>query len=99
MRVLETVLRLAHPIIPFVTEELWQTVAPLAGRKGETVSLQPYPAADMQMRDPQAGTAVSMLKEIVDQCRSLRSQMELPPGQKVDMLVVGDGAGYGAGAY
>ena len=99
VRVLESVLRLAHPIIPFVTEELWQSVAPLAGRTGETVSLQPYPVADTEKRDPQARTAVTMLKEIVDQCRSLRSQMELPPGQKVDMLVVGDVAGYGAGAY
>jgi valyl-tRNA synthetase len=99
VRVLETVLRLAHPIIPFVTEELWQTVAPLAGRKGETVSLQPYPLVDSHERDPQATTAVSMLKEIVDQCRSLRSEMGLSPGQKVDLLVAGDVAACGAGAF
>jgi valyl-tRNA synthetase len=53
----------------------------------------------MEKRDPVATTAVSMLKEIIDQCRSLRSQMGLSPGQKVDMLVVGDVAGYGAAAY
>ena len=99
VRVLETVLRLAHPIIPFVTEELWQSVAPLAGRNGETVSLQAYPVADIQKRDPQATTQAAMLKEIVDACRSLRVEMGLSPGQKVDLLVVGDVAGYGAGAF
>ncbi len=74
-------------------------MAPLAGVKGDTVSLRPYPKADVQKRDPQATTQVSMLKEIVDACRSLRSEMGLSPGQKVDLLVVEDIAGYGAGAF
>ncbi len=99
VRVLEEVLRLAHPLIPFITEELWQTVAPLAGQAGETISLQRYPEADMTLRAPIPTMRVSMLKALVDACRSLRSEMGLGPGEKVDMLVAGDIAGHGADAF
>jgi valyl-tRNA synthetase len=99
VRVLETVLRLAHPFIPFITEELWQTVAPLAGKVGETIQLQPYPQHNEQLRSPLESTRVSILKDLVDACRSLRSEMGLSPAQKVDLLVAGDIAGYGAGAF
>src|SRR5499427_1627651 len=78
--VLEEILRLAHPFIPFISEELWQAVAPLAARKGETISLQRYPQADVGLRAPIPTTHVSVLKDIVDSCRSLRSEMGLSPG-------------------
>jgi valyl-tRNA synthetase len=88
VRVLEATLRLAHPFIPFITEELWQPVAPLAGKKGETVSLQPYPLADSAKRAPEAEAAVATLKALVDAARSLRAEMGLSPGQKVGALVM-----------
>ena len=91
VRVLEAVLRLGHPIIPFVTEELWQQVGPLAGKQGETISLQPYPLADARNRDPDAMTRVQALKRVVEAIRSLRSQMGLSPGEKVDLVATVEG--------
>ncbi|MEO7761204.1 MAG: valine--tRNA ligase [Casimicrobiaceae bacterium] len=95
VRVLETTLRLAHPFIPFITEELWHEVAALAGKAGETVSLQPYPKADLSKRDPTANTQIATLKALVDAVRSLRSEMKLAPGEKVDAMIAGDHAGVG----
>ncbi len=98
MRVLEVVLRLAHPIIPFITEELWQSVAPLADKHGETISVQRYPIPDMQKRDPVATTQIATLKALTDSCRSLRSEMGLSPGERVGAMIAGDISGVGAGA-
>ena len=98
VRTLEAILRLAHPFIPFITEELWQSVAPLAGRAGETVSLQRYPAADFASKlDSTASTQVSTLKGLVDSVRSLRSEMSLSPALKVGAFVASDRAGGGVG--
>ncbi|MEP6996513.1 MAG: valine--tRNA ligase [Betaproteobacteria bacterium] len=98
VRVLETALRLAHPIIPFITEELWQTLAPLAGKHGESISVQAYPAADFNRLDARAGTAIVTLKELVDSCRSLRGEMNVSPAARVATLIAGDVASVGAGA-
>jgi len=97
--VLEATLRLAHPFIPFITEELWQSVAPLAGKTGETIQLQPYPEPNDQSRAPQESMQVSIMKDIVDAVRSLRSAMGVSPGARVDLLVSGDIAGSGAGKF
>ncbi|TSE25977.1 valine--tRNA ligase [Tepidimonas aquatica] len=92
IRTLETILRLAHPIIPFITEELWQKVAPVAGRAGPSVMLAPYPQAQPQRIDPQAEAEVAQLQAIVEACRRLRGELGVSPAQRLPLYAVGDEA-------
>jgi valyl-tRNA synthetase len=96
IRVLETVLRLLHPVAPFITAELWDTVAVVAGRKAagstDTVATAAYPMAQLEKVDPAADAWVARLKAVAGACRNLRSQMNLNPGERVPLLVQGDPA-------
>jgi valyl-tRNA synthetase len=90
IRTLEAILRLAHPVIPFITEELWQKVAPVAGIAGESVSIARYPQAQPEKIDPQAIAYVDRLKALVDSCRQLRGEMNVSPSTRLPMYAVGD---------
>ena len=90
IRTLETIMRLAHPIIPFITEELWQKVSVVAGRPGESVSIAAYPVSQPERIDAQAEAHVAKLKTLVDACRNLRGEMSVSPATRMPLYVLGD---------
>jgi valyl-tRNA synthetase len=91
IHVLETLLRLVHPIMPFITEELWQKVSVAAGvRSADTpasISVQPWPSARDDLRNAAASERMAVLKSLTDAIRALRGEMGLAPGQRVPLLV------------
>jgi len=97
LRVLETILRLAHPIIPFITEELWQIVAPMSGKEvaqqeKQTIALQAYPVSQPEKIDETSEKWVAQIKSLVDACRNLRGEMQISPAQRVPLYICGDSA-------
>ncbi len=88
IRTLETILRLIHPITPFISEELWQKVAPVAGRQGPSVAVAAYPVAQPERIDEAAIAHVVKLKQLVDACRNLRGEMNVSPSTRLPLFVV-----------
>ena len=93
IRTLEALLRLAHPVIPFITEELWQKVAPVAGRQGESIMIAAYPESQSGKIDETAEAHVARLKALVDACRTLRGEMKVSPATRLPLYAVADDAG------
>jgi len=90
LRVLETILRLAHPIMPFITEEIWQTIGPMSGRSGPSIMLEAYPKSQPNKIDEASEAWVALLKQAVDACRSLRGEMSISPAARVPLIAAGD---------
>ncbi|MGQ0656600.1 MAG: valine--tRNA ligase [Chromatiales bacterium] len=86
---LETLLRLAHPIMPFITEEIWQRVAPLVGIPGETIMLQPYPKFDTGLVAEAAEREIEWIKTFILGVRRIRSEMNIAPGKSLPVVVHG----------
>ncbi len=87
INVLETILRLLHPIIPFVTEELWQTVAPICDIKATSIMIQPYPETDKNLFDEEAENDITWLQNIILVLRNVRGEMNLAPSKKITLLL------------
>jgi valyl-tRNA synthetase len=101
LRVLETILRLAHPIMPFITEEIWQTIkpmtcAPMTEKHGASIMLEAYPKAQPEKLDEVSEAWVLQLKQLVDACRSLRGEMSISPASKVPLIAEGNAEALGA---
>jgi valyl-tRNA synthetase len=87
VRVLEAVLRLAHPIMPFITEEIWQRIAPLAGKQGDSIMLQPYPQPDSEKQDDEVTADIEWLKGVILAVRNTRGEMNISPAKQIPVLL------------
>ena len=87
VRVLEATLRLAHPLMPFITEEIWQQIKVLAGAKGDTIMLQPYPEADDSRIDETAIADIEWLKKVIIGIRNIRGEMNITPAKHLPIYL------------
>jgi valyl-tRNA synthetase len=84
--VLESLLRLMHPLMPFITEEIWQKIAPLAGKQGDSIMLQPYPVADLKLEDARVDAELAWVQDVIVAVRTIRSEMNIAPGKPLPVL-------------
>lgn len=92
VRVMETLMRLIHPFMPFITEEIWQRVAPLAGKTGASIMLQPYPISQADKIDPQAEADLEWLKAVTLAVRNIRGEMAISLGKQLPVYLVNGNA-------
>lgn len=84
--VLETVLRLLHPMIPFITEEIWQHIAPMLNHNAKSIMVSEYPEADKALQDLEAVNTITWLQHVILAIRNLRGEMQVSPGQSISVL-------------
>jgi valyl-tRNA synthetase len=84
---MNTLLRLMHPVMPFITEAIWQQVGPLAGSRGDTLMLQPYPAPDDASVDAAAEAEIEWVKTFILGMRRIRAEMDISPGKPLPLLI------------
>ena len=87
VRVLETALRLSHPFMPYITEEIWQSLKDMTGKEGDSIMLEAYPVADPDKNDEEATRQIAWVKEFINGIRRIRSEMDIKPGQALDILL------------
>jgi valyl-tRNA synthetase len=87
VRVLEAVLRIAHPFMPYITEEIWQRIAPLADKSGDTIMTQAYPVADENKVDQKALGDIEWLKGVIISLRNIRGEMDISPAKTIPALL------------
>jgi valyl-tRNA synthetase len=92
VRVLEALLRLAHPFMPFLSEEIWQRVRELAGKAGATLMLQPWPLADAERIDAAAEADIAWIQQVILGVRNIRGEMNIAPGRKLQVYLRGGDA-------
>ncbi|WP_119396344.1 valine--tRNA ligase [Salinibius halmophilus] len=85
--VLESILRLAHPIMPFITEEIWQAIKPLAGKSGESIMIEDYPTADKALIDESAEQQITWVKGVIESVRNIRSELNVSPSKELDVIL------------
>jgi len=85
--VLEAILRLAHPFMPFITEEIWQKIGPMAGKSGDTIMLQAFPASDTGKIDEEAETGAEWVKAVITAVRNIRGEMGIPMGKALPLFL------------
>ena len=87
LTVLETILRLSHPLMPFITEEIWQRIRPIMGIDADTIMLQPYPVADNDQISQQAIDEINWLMQFIMAIRHIRGEMNIKPGKPLNVLL------------
>ncbi|MCP4010512.1 MAG: class I tRNA ligase family protein, partial [Proteobacteria bacterium] len=87
VRVLETAMRLAHPVMPFITEEIWHKVAPLAGKEAGTIMLEAFPVAQTEKINPEAEAGIKWVQEFILSIRKIRGEMDIAPGKPLEVYL------------
>lgn len=86
LEILESLLRLLHPLMPFITEEIWHTVAPLVDKNGNSIMIEPYPECNKSKLDKEANTEIEWLKNLITVIRTLRAEMNLSPAKSITVI-------------
>ncbi len=89
---LETILRIAHPVIPFITEEIWQIIGPMTLKNNDSIMLEPFPQSREEKVDAESVKWMGTLKQMVEHCRSLRGEMNISPAEKIPLALAGNAA-------